>query len=457
MRTHVKILGTILVIVLIGVLAWAAWPDTARLSVNAVAGRVPELTRPRNQSIPTVDVAKAVGWAKGAHPTPAKGLIVNAFATGLDHPRWIYRLPDGDILVAETNAPPGKGGGITGMIARFLKKRAGAATPSANRITLLRDTNGDGVADLKTPFITGLNSPFGMVLLDNTLYVADTDALLAFPYKTGETQITAKPRKLTALPSGGEHWTRSLIYDPKEKHLLVGIGSSTNIADNGLEADKTRAAIWSVDPQTGQHALFATGMRNPVGMAINPQSGNLWAVVDERDKMGSDMPPDYLTQVDFGNFYGWPWAYWGGYEDRRVTPFRPDLLEYTARPDYALGAHVTPLGLVFTENAKLGPSFAQGAAVAEHGSWNRRPPSGYKVVYVPFAGDGFPVKNSKPVDLLTGFLNAKGQAQGRPVGLAISATGALLVADDVGNTIWRVSSAAPAQASAATPAAHSTQ
>tara|TARA_B100000678_G_scaffold95604_1_gene79930 strand:- start:1009 stop:2385 length:1377 start_codon:yes stop_codon:yes gene_type:complete len=454
MRRHIAIISCLILLALIGAGIWLFQPDVAEYPVDAVTGRVPKLDAPHNEIVPTVEIAKAVGWSNGQKPTPAKGLKVQAFADKLDHPRWLYRLPNGDILVAETNSPPREGGGITGWVMNWLMDKAGAGVPSANRITLLRDTNGDGVADQRSVFLTGLNSPFGMELVGNDLYIADTDALLRFLYKDGETKITAKPEKIVDLPGGGNHWARNVLYNPDDKSLWVSVGSATNIADKGMKIEENRAAILEVFPDKKTFRIWASGIRNANGMAINPVTKRLWAVVNERDMMGSDMPPDYLTQVDFGAFFGWPWGYWGGYEDRRVEPRRPDLMQYVMRPDYALGPHVAALGLTFARDARLGKAFSHGAFIGEHGSWNRDPVSGYKVVFVPFAANGFPVDGAKPVDVLTGFLGPDGKARGRPVGVIDGANGGLLVADDVGNTIWRVSAAEPSTpAPAATSAA----
>jgi glucose/arabinose dehydrogenase len=462
MKKWVKRLLVLLVALIVvggGVLFYLSRPDKAQLSEQAVTGRVPQLSTTRTQTLPTVGIAKPVGW-NGSKPTPAAGLQVVAFADKLDHPRWLYRLPNGDVLVAETNSPPRKGGGITGFFMRVFMGRAGAGVPSANRITLLRDTNGDGVADQRSALLTGLNSPYGMALVGNWLYVANTDALVRFPFTPGQTQITAKPEKIVDLPGGGNHWARNVVAAPDGKSLYVSIGSASNIAENGLEEEGAaytaaspaemarasskagRAMIVQVFPDTKRLRLFAWGLRNVNGMGFEPHTGALWAVVNERDMLGSDMPPDYLTQVDFGSFYGWPWNFWGGYVDKRVTPERPDLREYTKRPDFALGAHTAPLGMSFATDAKLGDNWGNGVFVGLHGSWNRKPPSGYKVVYVPFADNGFPVRDAKPVDVLTGFINPDGKTvKGRPVGVITDATGALLVADDVGNMIWRVSAA----------------
>ena len=420
-------------------------PDVAQYSLSDTSGVRPKLVAPREQTIPTVKIADAVGWPAGAKPVAAKGLAVNAFATGLDHPRWLYRLPNGDVLVAESNSPPREEGGITNWVMKKLMNRAGAGVPSANRITLLRDGDGDGVAEARSVLLTadnGLDSPFGMVLVGETLYVANHNALIRFPFKPGETKIIGKGEKVVDLPGGGNHWTRDVIAGPEGK-LLVSVGSASNIAEKGLDVEKNRATILEVDPQAKRFRIFAAGLRNPIGLALHPETGRLWTVVNERDMLGSDGPPDYLTQVTIGQFCGWPWNYWGGYVGERVQPERPDLREYTARPSYSMGPHTAPLGLTFATDVKLGSGFAKGAFVGLHGSWNRVPASGYKVVFVPFGARGLPVPDAKPVDVLTGFLDANGKAQGRPVGVTADRTGALLVADDVGNTIWRVS--APAQ------------
>jgi glucose/arabinose dehydrogenase len=460
MRNYLRHLLIILVLVIL--LAFLGWmwisqPDRARLSVEDVSGSRPQLSDVRDQFYPTMRVAPAIGWANGGKPTPAAGLQVAAFADKLDHPRWLYRLANGDILVAETNSPPREVGGITGWIMGSLMAKAGAGGPSPNRIILLRDSDHDGVADQRSELLSsGLNSPYGMAVLGDWLYVANTDALVRYPFHVGETKITAAPEKVIPLVGGGNHWARNVVAAPDGTSLYVSVGSSSNIADDGLEAEgpayatgkpgngtTSRALILQVFPDTKQARVFAWGLRNPNGMAFEPHSGALWTVVNERDMLGSDMPPDYLTQVDFGNFYGWPWNYWGGYPDTRVRPERPDLLEYSKRPDFALGPHVAPLGLAFAADTRLGDKWANGAFVGLHGSWNREPLSGYKVVYVPFGDNGFPAKGAKPIDLLTGFVNAQGKAQGRPVGVIGDAGGALLVADDVGNVIWRVSAAAP--------------
>jgi glucose/arabinose dehydrogenase len=429
----------VIIAALLAIIAAAAWyfvfrADVARLPVETVSGRDPKITDPRQQIFPTIKVADVARWHGNAKPTAAAGLAVNAFADKLDHPRWLYELPNGDVLVAETNSPPREGGGITGLVMKWMMKKAGAGVPSANRITLLRDSDGDGVADVRTAFLTGLSSPFGMALIGDRLYVGNHDALIAFPYTTGVTKITAAPETIVKLPGGGNHWAKNIVASPDGKLIYVGVGSSTNIGENGMEAEDHRAAILEVSPASKTMRIYAGGLRNPVGMAWEPTSKALWTVVNERDMLGSDLAPDYLTFVDFGAFYGWPYSYWGGIEDTRVEA-RPDLQQYTKRPDYALGPHTASLGLAF---GSLG-NFKSGAFIGQHGSWNRVPVSGYKVVFVPFGADGYP--NGKMQDVLTGFLDKDGNAQGRPVGVIADRKGALLVADDVGNRIWRVSAA----------------
>jgi len=370
------------------------------------------------------------------------GLAVMAFATGLAHPRWLYTLPNGDVLVAETNAPPkpDDGKGIKGWFMKKVMRRVGAAVPSANRITLLRDADGDGQAETRSVLLDNLNSPFGMALVGDALYVATTDAVLRFPYQRGQTRITAPPVKLLDLPAGpiNHHWTKNILASPDGAKLYVTVGSNSNVAENGLAAEIGRAAIWEVDLASTSHRVLASGLRNPNGLGWAPETGALWTVVNERDELGSDLVPDYLTSVKDGGFYGWPYSYYGAHVDVRVQPPRPALVAQAMAPDYALGAHVAPLGLVFAQGQALAPALTSGAFVGEHGSWNRQPLSGYKVVFVPFA-KGQPA--GLPVDVLTGFLSPEGHAYGRPVGVALDGRGALLVADDVGNAIWRVSGA----------------
>ena len=409
------------------------------LPSEAGFGPNPELPAPRQGLLPTVNIAPATSWPQGATPVAAAGLRVQAFATGLDHPRWLYRLPNGDVLVAESNAPPppqDKKGGLRDWVMGKVMARAGAGVPSPNRIVLLRDADGDGVAETKTDFLTGLNSPYGMALVGERLYVANADAVVVFPYRTGQTRIDAAATKVADLPAGrNHHWTKSLVASRDGSRLYVGVGSNSNVGENGLDEEVDRAAILEIDPATGTRRVYASGLRNPVGMAWNPQSGQLWVAVNERDEIGDDLVPDYMTSVTPGAFYGWPWSYYGQHVDVR-PPANPAMVARAIRPDYALGAHTASLGLTFGEGATLlPPALRSGAFVGQHGSWNRSVRSGYKVIFVPFV-DGRPA--GPPRDVLTGFLNAQGQAQGRPVGVQIDRLGALLVADDVGNVIWRV-------------------
>jgi glucose/arabinose dehydrogenase len=372
-------------------------------------------------------------------PVAAPGTTVTAFARGLDHPRWLYVLPNGDVLVAETNAPkrPDDAKGIKGWFFRHFQKKAGGAVPSANRITLLRDTDGDAVADFRSVFIADLNSPFGMALVGSTFYVANSDALVRFPYTSGETQIAAAATKVADLPGGtlNHHWTKSLLASPDGSKFYVGVGSNSNVAENGIDKEAERAAVWEIDPATGSHRVLASGLRNPVGMAWVPETGALWVSVNERDELGSDLVPDYMTSVREGAFYGWPYSYYGQHVDKRVKPQRPDLVAKAIKPDYALGPHTASLGLTWSGATTLPVPFNHGMFVGQHGSWNRAPRSGYKVIYVPFTGG---VPSGQPIDVLTGFVKEDGDAYGRPVGVAIGKRGALLVADDVGNTVWRV-------------------
>jgi glucose/arabinose dehydrogenase len=372
----------------------------------------------------------------------ADGLAVSAYATGFLHPRWLYVLPNGDVLVAETNAPkrPKANPGIKGWFFKRYQKKAGGAAPGANRITLLRDADGDGTPELRSEFLCGLNAPFGMVLVGDGFYVANTDALLRFPYLAGDMEITAAGTKLADLPSGpiNYHWTKGLAASADGSKLYVSVGSNSNIGERGLENEEGRAAIWEIDRKTGAHRIFASGLRNPVGMAWEPERGALWTAVNERDELGSDLVPDYMTAVQDGGFYGWPYSYFGRHVDERVKPPRPDLVAKALRPDYALGAHTASLGLAWSGSRSLPARFRNGMFVGQHGSWNRKPHSGYKVVFVPFVR-GAP--SGQPVEVLTGFLNPRGEAMGRPAGVAIDAQGALLVADDVGNVVWRVTAA----------------
>jgi len=407
-------------------------------------GPNPVLPEPRRSLLPTVKVSAVVGSPTRVTPKAPAGFRVQPFATGLDHPRWLLALPNGDVLVAESNAPPKKEPphGIKGFFEKMLMKKAGAGVPSANRITLLRDADHDGVAELKTPFLTNLYSPFGMALVGETLYVANADAIVAFPYKTGETRITAPPRKVTDLPGGpiNHHWTKNIIASPDGTKLFATVGSNSNVGENGVENETDRAAILEVDLATGQKRVFASGLRNPNGLSWNPADGALWTAVNERDELGNDLVPDYMTSVREGGFYGWPYSYFGRHVDKRVKDRdrRPDLVERAIVPDYALGAHTASLGLTFYDTQSFPARYRGGVFVGQHGSWNRKPQAGYKVIFVPFSGG----KPAGPVeDFLTGFLDANGKAQGRPVGVTVDTSGALLVADDVGNVVWRVSPA----------------
>jgi glucose/arabinose dehydrogenase len=406
-------------------------------------GPSPVLPPPHEKHfIPTVNIAPAAGWPQGVVPQAPAGFKVTAFATGLSHPRWVYTLPNGDVLVAESNRPPPKDGqedkmaqGLRGKVMKLVQKRAGATPPSANRITLLRDADGDGVAETKSVFLSGLFSPYGMALVGDELYVANADAIVRVPYKPGQQAVSVTPMKLADLPAGANHhWTKNILASADGSKLYATVGSNSNIGDNGMASEEGRAAIWEVDRASGHKRLFASGLRNPNGLAWEPQTKTLWTVVNERDELGNDLVPDYLTSVKEGAFYGWPWSYWGQHVDARVQPQDPQRVAKAIPPDYGLGAHVAPLGLVFSDR-RMPANYASGAFIGEHGSWNRKQLAGYKVVFVPFT-DGKP--SGPPVDFLTGFLDDKGNARGRPVGVALDGRGALLVADDVGNTIWRV-------------------
>ncbi len=403
-------------------------------------GPNPFLPSPDSALIPTVNIAPASPWPAGTMPVAAAGLSVKEFAGGLDHPRWIHVLPNGDVLVAESNAPPRPkdGTGVKGWVMGKVMAKAGAGVPSANRISLLRDGDGDGIAELKTSFLSGLNSPFGMTLIKDKLYVANTDAIVAFPYVEGATSITSEGEKLVDLPAGAinHHWTKDVIASPDGTKLYATVGSNSNVAENGIEAEVNRAAVLEIDVAAKTTRLFASGLRNPNGLSWNSESGELWVVVNERDEIGNDLVPDYMTSVKEGAFYGWPFSYYGQVVDARVQPQRPDLVAAALRPDYALGAHTGSLGLTFNMSDKLGPELRNGAFVGQHGSWNRKPHSGYKVIFIPFI-NGKP--SGSPKDVLTGFLSKDEKAMGRPVGVAIDKSGSLLVADDVGNKVWRVS------------------
>jgi glucose/arabinose dehydrogenase len=413
--------------------------EEATLPVEAGTGPDPKLPPPVQTFLPTVVLAQAKSWPEGVKPKPASGLEVNAFATGLDHPRWLYILRNGDVLAAETSAPPQPDltRGLMGWAMKIGMRYAGADVPSANRITLLRDADGDGVAETRTTFLTGLNSPVGMALVGDQFYVANTDGVVRFPYHDGATEITEQGVKIADLPAGpvNLHWVKNIVASLDGTHLYAGVGSNSNLGERGEEHEKGRAAIHEIDLATGKSRLFATGLRNPVGLAFQPDSGVLWTSVNERDELGSDLVPDYMTSVQENGFYGWPYSYYGDHIDPRVEPQRPDLVAKAIVPDYALGPHTASLGLTFYEGALFPKRYRGGAFVGQHGSWNRKPVSGYKVIFVPFEG-GRP--SGVPEDILSGFLDEDGDAYGRPVGVAIEKSGALLVADDVGNTVWRV-------------------
>jgi glucose/arabinose dehydrogenase len=436
--------GVIGLVVFIGMTGGCG--EMATQPFSAGVGPDPTLPSPNRTLIPTVNVAPAVGWPEGAKPVPATGTVVSAFAAGLSHPRWLYVLPNGDVLVAESAAPQrphelerAQESQIRKWFMDTFMKRAGSRVPSANRITLLRDADGDGVAEVRSVFLEGLNSPFGMVLVGNDFYVANCDAIVRFPYQAGDTRITAAGATLTDLPAGiNHHWTKNLIASRDGSRLYVTVGSNSNVAEKGLEIEEGRAAVWEVDRASGRKRLFATGLRNPNGLAWEPETRVLWTVVNERDELGSDLVPDYLTSVKEGAFYGWPWSYFGQKVDERVTPPRPDMVAKAVKPDYALGAHVAPLGLATAEGSELPAQFRNGMFIGQHGSWNRKPRSGYNVVFVPFT-KGRPAGN--PIDVLSGFVSDDGKAYGRPVGVVIDKRGGLLVADDVGNVVWRVTAA----------------
>jgi len=419
----------------------------ARIPISAETGPHPVIPPPKESLIPVMKVYPAIGWPGDEAPIAAEGLTVRAFARGLDHPRWLYVLPNGDVLVAETNAPkrPDDARGIKGFFFRYFQKLGGGGPPSQNRLILLRDTNHDGIADTRSVFVSKLHSPFGMALVGNDLYVANTDGIVRFPYTPDATAIVAPPVKVVDLPAGriNHHWTKNVIASPDGSKLYAAVGSNSNAGENGILHENGRAAIWEIDRATGRHRVFATGLRNPVGLAWEPETHKLWAAVNERDELGADLVPDYITSVRDGGFYGWPYTYYGVHVDERVEPQRLDLVARAIQPDYALGSHTASLGLAWSAGAKaMPPRFSSGMFIGQHGSWNRIPPSGYKVIFVPFV-NGAPA--GQPIDVLTGFIGNGGKAMGRPVGVAIGADGALLVADDVGNTIWRVTRAASSQ------------
>lgn len=430
--------------VLATVLLTTACAEPSQLLLSQRTGKSPTLPAPQSRLLPVVHIAPAVGWPEGATPLAAPGLQVNAFASGLDHPRWVTVLPNGDVLVAESNAPqrPDDAKGLKGLAMTWVMSAAGATAPSADRITLLRDTNGDGIADQRSVFASSLSSPFGMVALGPYVYVANTDAVVRLPYSPGALRASGTPTSVVPLPAGpiNHHWTKNIIASPDERFLYVTVGSNSNVAENGLEAEVGRAAIWQLELATGKFTPFASGLRNPNGMAFEPSTQALWTVVNERDELGNDLVPDYLTSVRPGAFYGWPQAYYGQHPDTRVSPPRPDLVAAAVVPDYALGSHVAPLGLAWSAPEGWPPAYASGMWVGEHGSWNRQPRSGYEVIFIPFA-QGEPT--GLPHTVLSGFVNQQGQAMGRPAGVAVDRRGNLFVADDVGNVVWRVSATPP--------------
>lgn len=439
MLKHIRNFAIIFIIAAIGFGYYVTRPDVAQLPISALTGPDIDLSevRPRKQSVPTVNIAEIDRWTDDEMPVAAAGLKVERYAEGFDHPRNLYVLPNGDMLVVETNSPPRGEGGLFAKAAAYFMDKAGAGVPSANRITLLRDADGDGSPEIRSEFLTGLNSPFGVSLVGDILYVANTDAMIAFPYSEGDLKITAKGKRVAELNAlaPNNHWTRNLIANPEGTKIYIAVGSNSNIGENGMETEERRANILEHDIQSGKTRIFASGLRNPVGMSWDG-NGGLWTVVNERDMLGSDLVPDYLTKVDVGQDFGWPHHYWGGYTDTRVEPFKPEKRQYETRPDYALGPHTASLGLVFSSGDALGSNFAQGAFVARHGSWNRDPKSGYDVVFVKFE-NGKPV--GQPINVLTGFLDKDDKAQGRPTSVVMAPDGALLVVDDVANIIWRVS------------------
>ncbi|MDN6855386.1 sorbosone dehydrogenase family protein [Pseudomonas sp. CAN2814] len=422
----------------LALLALVGCGEKSALPFTAGTGPQPQLPEPQSSLLPTVNIATATGWSAGQMPRAAEGLEVQRFADKLEHPRWLYVLPNGDVLVAESSGPPKEeSGGLKDWVAGKVMEKAGAQVPSANRITLLRDADGDGVPEQRSVLLQGLFSPFGMALVDNWLYVANADAVVRFPYKTGDTTISAKEEKVVDLPGGpiNHHWTKNILASPDGRYLYATVGSNSNVGENGLDAEKDRAAILQIDLSNRNVRVFASGLRNPNGLDWEPNSGALWTAVNERDELGNDLVPDYMTSVKEDGFYGWPWSYYGQHVDKRVEPPRPDMVAKALVPDYALGAHTASLGLAFYHGSLLPERYRGGVFIGQHGSWNRKPRSGYQVLFIPF-GSGQP--NGPPVTVLDGFVNDKDEAQGRPVGVAVDKFGAVLVADDVGNTVWRL-------------------
>ncbi|MBK6802881.1 PQQ-dependent sugar dehydrogenase [Novosphingobium sp.] len=445
----------VFLLVIAGLVFWVWRGVPAEHTLEQLSGKDPVIAEPKEETIPSVRIATPIGWAAGEAPETAKGLTVGRFAEGLDHPRVIHTLPNGDVIVAEADAPEGSmGSGLVAVVGKWLMERAGARGESADRLVLLRDADGDGRAEARFTLRekNGLASPSGLAWAADTLYVANHDAVLAFPYKLGETAITAAPEKLMDLPAGGNHWMRNLLLSEDGKRLYVAVGSASNIGENGMEIEKGRAAIWELTLGSGKYPRqFAQGLRNPNGLAWNPSSGELWTTVNERDMLGPDLVPDYLTNVPVGAHYGWPWVYWKKYDDDRVDALPPEFLDdFVRKPEYAMGAHTASLGLAFVRGGeRMGADFANGAFIARHGSWNRKPLSGYDVVFVRFDANGNP--QGLPVPVLTGFLNGEGQTRGRPTWVAFDKGGALLVSDDTAGIIWRAVAPGAAPAAAVKP------
>lgn len=407
-------------------------------------GPDPVLPEPQRGLLPDLKVAEVIGWNDGETPTVADGLAVTAYVTDLANPRTLHTLPNGDVLIVQSKAPEGKPLSrpkdfIRGWI-MSLSRGGDGESKETNLITLVRDVDRDGTVDERHDLLAKLDSPFGLAWIDNTLYVATAAAIVSYPYELGQNEITAQPTVLTPLPGGplNHHWTKDLALSPDGRMLYVSVGSNSNVGENGLEAEKGRAAIWQVDRRTGLSRTFASGLRNPNGLTFHPETGELWTVVNERDELGPNLVPDYMTSVKEGGFYGWPWSYFGNHVDERVYPPRPDMVERAISPDYALSSHVAALGMEFSMGSAMPAAYKSGAFVGQHGSWNRDTFNGYKVVYIPFE-QGKP--SGKAQDLVTGFIDGD-QARGRPVGLGMDGTGALLVADDAGNAVWRISSKA---------------
>jgi glucose/arabinose dehydrogenase len=436
------LIGLLVVLVLLGVTGWWLLRGvSAEYPLEEVTGTDPKLAEPDPQTVPTVVIARPIGWAADAEPEAAQGLQVTRFAEGIEHPRVVYTLPNGDVLVSLSNAPErilGGGNWFTNWIAGYLFSAAGAAVPSPNQVVLLRDADGDGVAETRSVLRQNLASPSGLGYYDGKLYIANHDAVLEFDYELGATALEGEPTKLMDLPAAGNHWMRNLILSPDGKKLYVAVGSASNIGEGGMEIEAGRAMIHEIDLETRASRPFGLGLRNPNGLAWSPWTDELWTTVNERDQLGSDLVPDYLTNVPIGAQYGWPWLYWGENVDDRVeAPMQRGMIDYTRTPEFAMGPHVAALGLTFTGGGnRMGTKFGQGAFVARHGSWNRKPAAGYDVVFVAFDERGNP--QGKPVPVLTGFLNSDGTTNGRPTWVAWDKTGALLVSDDTGNIIWRV-------------------